>query len=39
VCQLREDLDGAEGCDQAFQFVDAKFVAFADEALYELNYF
>lgn len=38
VCQLREDLGGAEGHDQAFWFVDAKFVALTDEALCELNY-
>jgi hypothetical protein len=38
VHQLREDLDGAEGCDQAFQFVDAEFVVLADAALHELNY-
>jgi hypothetical protein len=38
VHQLRGDLGGAEGCKQAFQFVDAKFEALADEALAELNY-
>ena len=38
VHQLREDLGGAEGRDQSFRFVDAEFVALADEALCELNY-
>ena len=38
VHQLREDLGGAKRRDQAFRFVDAKFVALADVALHELNY-
>lgn len=38
VRQLREDLGGAEGREQAFQFIDAEFEALADEALAELNY-
>ena len=38
VRQLRMDLGGAEGREQAFRFVDAEFEALADEALAELNY-
>ena len=38
VHQMREDLGGAEGRQQAFRFVDAEFEALADEALAELNY-
>jgi hypothetical protein len=38
VHQLREDLGGTEGRQQAFRFVDAEFEALADEALAELKY-
>jgi hypothetical protein len=38
VHQLREDMGGAEGREQAFRFVDAEFEALADGALAELNY-
>jgi hypothetical protein len=38
VHHLREDLGGAESCEQAFRFADAEFEALADNALAELNY-
>jgi len=38
VHDLRMDLDGAEGCKQAFCLVDVEFEDLTDEALAELNY-
>jgi len=38
VRELREELGGTEGREQAFRFVDAEFEALADDALAELNY-
>jgi hypothetical protein len=38
VQQLREELGGREGRDQAFRFVDAEFIALADDALADLDY-
>ena len=38
VQQLQEELGGREGRDQAFCFVDAEFIALADDALADLDY-
>ena len=38
VHELRKDLGGAEGHEQAFRFIDTGFEALTDEALARLNY-